>query len=254
MKSYLKYILVIFFALFSFYYTDKVIELSNYNDTILTSINDYASIKDTKCREGMINSDGVILGLSGINVDKNKSYSNMKGIGFKEELIEYKIEECILNKENNLDKYIISGNKYKNNVSLVINVINGKYYENMISLNENINLLVNVNMIEKLDNKDNLLFKGNKEEFKIFRKNIDNFYCVKVDNDVIDFCKKYKVNSIKPINFISKDLLSNVKKILENGIIIFIDENSYNLNEFGITINYIKSRGYNIVNINQLLD
>ena len=100
MKSYLKYIIVIFFALFSFYYTDKVIELSNYNDTILTSINDYASLKDTKCREGMINSDGIILGLSGINVDKNKSYSNMKGIGFKEELVEYKKEECILNKDN----------------------------------------------------------------------------------------------------------------------------------------------------------
>ena len=30
--------------------------------------------------------------------------------------------------------------------------------------------------------------------------------------------------------------------------------NSYNLNELGSTINYIKSRGYNIVNINQLLD
>ncbi len=254
MKSYLKYILVIFFALFSFYYTDKVIELSNYNDTILTSINDYASLKDTKCREGMISSDGIVLGLSGINVDKNKSYSNMKGIGFKEELIEYKKEECILNKENNLDKYIISGNKYKNNVSLVINIINGKYYENMISLNENINLLVDVNMIENLENKNNLLFKGNKEEFKIFRKNVDSFYCVKVDNDVIDFCKKNKVNSIKPINFIHKDLLLNVKKILENGIIIFIDENSCNLNELGSTINYIKSRGYSIVNINQLLD
>lgn len=254
MKSYLKYIIVIFFALFSFYYTDKVIELSNYNDTILTSINDYASSKDTKCREGMINSDGVILGLSGINVDKNKSYSNMKGIGFKEELVEYKKEECILNKENNLDKYIISGNKYKNNVSLVINVINGKYYDKMISLNENINLLVNANMIEKLENKNNLLFKGNKEEFKVFRKNVDSFYCVKVDNDVIDFCKKYKVNSIKPINSIEKDLLLNVKKVLENGSIIFIDENSYNLNELGSTINYIKSRGYNIVNINQLLD
>lgn len=71
---------------------------------------------------------------------------------------------------------------------------------------------------------------------------------------MIDFCKKYKVNSIKPINSIEKDLLLNVKKVLENGTIIFINENSYNLNELGSTINYIKSRGYNIVNINQLLD
>ena len=62
------------------------------------------------------------------------------------------------------------------------------------------------------------------------------------------------VRSIKPINSIEKDLLLNVKKVLENGTIIFINENSYNLNELGSTINYIKSRGYNIVNINQLLD
>lgn len=254
MKSYLKYIIVIFFALFSFYYTDKVIELSNYNDTILTSINDYASLNNTECREGMINSDGIVLGLSGINVDKNKSYSNMKGIGFKEELVEYKKQECILNKENNLDKYIISGNKYENNVSLVINVLNGEYYEKMLSLNENINLLVSSDMLSSIENRKNLLFKGNREEFKIFRKSVDNFYCVNVNNDVIDFCKKYKINSIKMINLIEKDLLLNVKKILESGVIIFINENSYNLHELASTINYIKSRGYSIVNINTLLD
>ena len=45
MKKYLKNIIVIFFVLFSFYYTDKVIEISKYNDTILVSINDYAKKK-----------------------------------------------------------------------------------------------------------------------------------------------------------------------------------------------------------------
>lgn len=55
MKQYLKNIIVIFFVLFSFYYTDKVIEISKYNDTILVSINEYASSKDYECREGSIN-------------------------------------------------------------------------------------------------------------------------------------------------------------------------------------------------------
>ena len=98
MKKYLKNIIVIFFVLFSFYYTDKVIEISKYNDTILVSINDYAKKTDYECREGNINEFGIVLGLSGIKVDKNKSYSNMKGIGFKKELIEYKENKCILNK------------------------------------------------------------------------------------------------------------------------------------------------------------
>ena len=96
MKSYLKYMLVIFFTIFSFYYTDKVIELSNYNDTILASINDYASLNDTKCIEGIINEYGIVLGLDGISVDKNKSYSNMKGIGFREDLLEYKKDKSCL--------------------------------------------------------------------------------------------------------------------------------------------------------------
>ena len=101
MKSYLKYLIVIFLTVFSFYYTDKVIELSEYNNTILASINDYASVNDTKCIEGEINENGIILGLSGLNVDNNKSYSYMKGIGFKEELIQYKKDKCILNKDDN---------------------------------------------------------------------------------------------------------------------------------------------------------
>lgn len=55
------------------------------------------------------------------------------------------------------------------------------------------------------------------------------------------------------INYIDKDLFSNTKKILDKGIIIFIKENNNNLNEFLSTIKYIKSRGYNIVSINELL-
>ena len=54
-------------------------------------------------------------------------------------------------------------------------------------------------------------------------------------------------------NEIKKDLLINTKKLLNNGAIIFIRENEFNLSELSSAINYIKSRGYNIVNINELL-
>ena len=264
MKNYYKYILITIFALFSFYYSNKIIELSEKNNVLLVSINDYAKENDYKCREGSITEDGIILGLSGLSVNKDRSYNNMKGIGFKKELIEYDENKCILNKDNNKDKYIIKGNDYNYNVSLVIDVNTGSYFKKMMTIANNknveLNLLMNFNMLnnnlEKVENHSNILFKGNSEkELNNFIKILHNeFYCVKTnDYEVIDICKKEKLNSIKLLDYIESDLLTNTKKILDKGKIIFIKETNNNLNELSATINYIESRGYNIVSINELL-
>ena len=264
MRNYYKYILITIFALFSFYYSNKIIELSEKNNVLLVSINDYAKENDYKCREGSITEDGIILGLSGLSVNKDRSYNNMKGIGFKKELIEYDENKCILNKDNNKDKYIIKGNDYNYNVSLVIDVNTGSYFKKMMTIANNknveLNLLMNFNMLnnnlEKVENHSNILFKGNSEkELNNFIKILHNeFYCVKTnDYEVIDICKKEKLNSIKLLDYIESDLLTNTKKILDKGKIIFIKETNNNLNELSATINYIESRGYNIVSINELL-
>ena len=167
MKNYFKYFLIIGFVVFSFYYTDKVTKISEQNNVIMASINDYALKHDSKCIEGSITEDGVILGLSGISVNKNKSYSNMKGIGFNEKLIEYNKDECILSINNNYDKYIVAGNNHNNNVSLIIDVNNGKYFSKMLKIAENkevtVNLLFNYETlnkyIESISNHNNILFK-----------------------------------------------------------------------------------------------
>lgn len=265
MKQYLKNILVIFFVIFSFYYTDKVIEISKYNDTILVSINEYASKKDYECKEGSINEFGIILGISGLKVDKNKSYSNMKGIGFKENLIEYKENKCILNKEDNKDKYIIKGNNYNKNISLVININNTKYYKSMLNISNNknieLNLLFNyndlINEINNINNHNNILFKGNtKEELNSFIKLLHNeFYCVKTNNyNIKDICSKKKLNSLNMVFEIKDNLLNNVKNNITNGTIFYIEENNKNLKELSSTINYIQSKGYKIVSIDELLN
>lgn len=264
MNNYIKYILICLFAVFGFYYTDKVIEISKYNNTILTSINDYASKNDYKCMEGSINDEGIILGISGLSVNKNRSYSNMKGIGFKEELLEFDTIECILNKNNNLDRYILKGNDYLNNVSIVIDIDSGKYFNEMISISEsknvNINLLMNVNFLRNniTDeyNHSNILYKGSSsKELNDFISLLHNeLFCVKTsDYDIINDCKEEKLNSIKMNTLIKKDLLINTKKLLDNGVILFIKENEFNLSELSSTINYIRSKGYNIVDINELL-
>lgn len=264
MEKYIKYILISLFLIFSIFYTNKVKEISEYNNTILASINDYASKNDYKCREGSINQEGIILGISGLTVNKNKSYSNMKGIGFKEELIEYDEDECILNKKNNIDRYILKGNDYNKNISIVINTDSGKYFNKMIDIFESKNIEVNLLMnksflrdnINDNYNHSNILYKGNSlDDLDNFISLLHNeFYCVKTSEyEIINDCKIKKLNSIKMNNDIKKDLLINTKKLLSNGVIIFVHENEFNLSELSSTINYIKSKGYNIVNINELL-
>ena len=263
MKNYFKYFLIIGFVLFSFYYTDKVTKISEQNNVIMASINDYALKHDSKCIEGSITEDGVILGLSGISVNKNKSYSNMKGIGFNEKLIEYNKDECILSINNNYDKYIVAGNNHNNNVSLIIDVNNGKYFSKMLKIAENkevtVNLLFNYETlnkyIESISNHNNILFKGKtREELNNYIKILhDEFYCTNKEEDIINVCKSKKLNSINVINYIDKNLLLNIKKILNKGSIIFIKENEFNMSELSSTINYIKSKGYNIVSISELL-
>ena len=264
MNNYFKYFTIFLIAIFSFYWTNKVIELSEKNNVILASINKYADSFDYKCREGSITEDGIILGLSGLRVDKDKSYSNMKGIGFKEELIEYKENECILSKKNNLNKYIIRGNEYNNNISIVIDVNSGKYYNKMLKIadqkNIELNILMNYNSLsenlDNIENHSNILFKGNslKELNNFINILHDEIFCVKTnDYEIINDCIKKKINTIKIINYIDKDLLTTTKKILDKGVIIFIKESNNNLNELSATINYIQSKGYKIVNINELL-
>ena len=51
---------------------------------------------------------------------------------------------------------------------------------------------------------------------------------------------------------IKEDILSTIKEEISNGKIFIID--SSNTSELKITINYILSKGYNLVTLNELLD
>ena len=244
-----KYIFLIFIVFFSFIYTNKIVDYAEINNVILSSIDEYALEYDKKCVEGSINEYGVILSFSGKLVDKNKSYSNMKGGLFNEDLIEYRKDECILTKEDNYDKYILGGNSVENNITLIIDVVNKRYYKEMVYILEKYNLSSNLLVNDNFsDSCDVLLYKGS--NVNGFKEKHDNFYCT---GEIIDSCEKEKINTIRIMNYIDNNLFLNIKKFLKNGNIIFIKESLNNLNEFEIVINYIKSRGFDIVSLDELL-
>lgn len=246
--KYIKCIFLILVCGFICIYTDRLIKYSVSNNTILDEIDNYASRVDRNCIEGSINEDGIILGYNGLVVDKMKSFSNMKGGLFNEDKLVFKEDVCILNRNDNLDKYIISGNIYEMKVSIVIDVVNHKYYKKMINIFDNYGLEYNlmVNDYYEGDNV-NLIYKGNNISY------YEGVICVYYEEDILKECERYGFNSIRMTNYIDGNLFLNIKKILNKGNIIFIKESYNNLNELAITLNYIKSRGYDIVSVNELL-
>lgn len=246
--KYIKCIFLILVCGFICIYTDRLIKYSVSNNTILDEIDNYASRVDRNCIEGSINENGIILGYNGLVVDKMKSFSNMKGGLFNEDKLVFKEDVCILNRNDNLDKYIISGNIYEMKVSIVIDVVNHKYYKKMINIFDNYGLEYNlmVNDYYEGDNV-NLIYKGNNISY------YEGVICVYYEEDILKECERYGFNSIRMTNYIDGDLFLNIKKILNKGNIIFIKESYNNLNELAITLNYIKSRGYDIVSVNELL-
>lgn len=273
MKNIFQYIGLFVFSLFSFYYTNKVVELANSKDPIMKEINKYASTVNHSCIEGYTLTDGIILGVNGHIVDEEESYANMKGYGFNEDLIVFKEEVCLINKDDNYDKYIIKGNDYKNSVSILILVNNGMYLKEIESISKHkdvkIGFIVNGSLINdnreyfhKLyDEKYSISYGGiNKDDFnkfktimKTFNKN-NKFYCVKNNNfDIIRLCEKEKINSVSSKYYYNKNYLLNTKNNLDKGN-IYIYKESYNLiREFSSILNHIKGKGYKIVSLDELL-
>ena len=167
---------------------------------------------------------------------------------FNEDKLVFMRDECILNSRDNLDKYIISGNIHEKNISIVIDVVNYNYYEDMIKIFDEFNIKYNLMVNDYYEgSQTNLIYKGNNVDY------FDSVICVYYDEDNLKECERNGFNILKIVNYIDIDLFSNIKKFLNKGNIIFIKESYNNLNELRITLNYIKSRGFNVISVNELL-
>ncbi len=273
MKNIFKYIGIISLMCFSFYYTKEAAEFMKKEDAVMKKIDEYADTHNTSCIEGSITEEGVILGVNGLVVDKDLSYRTMKVSGFDESLIKYKESPCVVSLENNKRNYIISGNPSKNSVSLIINVTNGKSINEIVSISDykgvKLNLLTDYIFLENnkllvkklINNGYEFLYKGDNDEdlnkyLKVL-KEIDKEnkpFCVYLDNNnILEYCYKKDLNTIKTNKFYKNKYLSSIKKDLSKGDIIILDESANLKNEIGVIINYIKSRGLEIKTLKEAL-
>ncbi len=262
-------------VLFSFFYTNNLILFMREKDPI--------SLKLKEIDEGLtvveasIFDSDVIPGIHGSKIDFDKSYLKMKKIGkFDKNLIIYKEVMPVYSINNNYDKNIVAGSKLKNSVSLIFEVSETSYIEELLSiLNKKEipatffiskevfdNSIDIVKLIKSFKNDIELL----SDKYTIYEVNKYNSLLKLVSNDnlslclnkgkqesILNNCESSKLHSIVPTIIANNYLYTSVKNKLYNGSIILVDINSKTLKELSSTINYIQQKGKKIILLNDLI-
>jgi len=262
MKKLIRIFFLLFVVCFSFFYTDKIIDLINKNNPLMIEISNVKSDYDIIPVNAVIDDDTIIPGVKGRNLDIDKSYENMKISGiFREDALVFRDLFPSDSLKDNKDKYIIKGNQIKNEVAVII-VFNNNYIDKINELQE-VTVFVNhkdlnINNINMLKDKEVYTYGNNgvyMEEALVSDNtlinrlsNNESKYCLtKNKNDsVLDICSKNNMYTVIP-NIVGG--YYNVKKDISNGSIILLDS----LNNVNDIIKYIRSKGYDIVTLSKLL-
>lgn len=260
---------------FSFYYMNKIMDLSRSKDPIMQEIVNVKSKYEIQSVNAYIKDDTITSGVSGIKVDVDESYAKMKKLGeYNKNLLVFINDYPKVSIKNNYDNFVVGASDTKKEVAIVfvlddmdsISIIkdilkrtninayffmDGKLLE---SNNDYINEIVkNGNMLGNLgyDGKyDSTRLKYTNSLIYRYTKK-DNKYCYS-DNDkeIISFCKKLSMYTIKGISI---DNYSNLKDYLSNGIIIKFNDNKYTVKSLEMMLNYIKQKGYSVKLLDDLL-
>ena len=248
---------------FTFFYTEKIISVSINQDEIMIKLKENQSIYQIEPINATINNNTIIPGKKGKSINLESSYKEMKKIGYYEEsLIKYDTIYPEISINNNYDKYIIKGNLYNKNVSLIYILNNNNTIDDILNilkqkqttitffidssyLNNNISIIDKIKQYEIYNygnngtyTKDNLIITNNIINNK---SNNNSIFCLflKEDTDSLNNCGNIKMLSITPSitgNY------NTIKNNLQNGSIILIN----NTKELSSIIDYIKQKGYNI--------
>lgn len=262
---------ILFLAGFSFFYTEKVTKIVRDSDPIMVQIKNVKNDLEVMGTDPIIIDDEYIAGISGCTIDIDKSYSKMKTVGeYKEELLvmsEMKV------KKSSKNKYIVSGNKKLKNVSIIF-IVNSKEDMNITNFLKSKNISANffidreyleknISSIRDISKTNNIYYYGENgkyyDKYMIYDNNLINVnasngskYCLVNDRNeaTLKLCTEYDMYTIKS-KFINDDIFKNVKENLSNGSIMVF--NSNNIDDIKVSINYILSKGYNVVPLSTLL-
>ena len=266
----IKFLGLIILICFTFIYTEKIIDVSIQQDEIMIKLKEIENDKKIIPINAIIKEDTIIPGKIGKNLDLENSYKQMKKIGyFEPSKLTYQNIYPEISIYNNYNKYIINGNIYNKNISLIYIINTDKTINNILNIikikNTNLTFFIdssflnnNIEVLSKLKNyeiynygnngtytKDNIIITNNIINNKSNNKSTFCLFLEKNTNS-LNNCSDNKMLSIIPS---IKGNYNDIKKNLQNGSIILIN----NSKELFNIIDYINGKGYKIVPLSNII-
>ena len=276
MKRIKQLIVIIIVISISFYYTEKTIDFIRENDPLMIEIKQLNNNYNKKAVNAKIIGNNIIPGIYGAEIDYQKTYQQMKKYGnYNETLTTMKEVAPSISIDNNYDKYIFRGNNNKRQAALVFTVYN-EDIDTILSILEKrgvkatffidgIYLEKNINKIKNMKTHEIELLSYNNSYNKSFFKTSLSYlesltkkegrYCFTKSNNkkLLKMCSKLKMHTIKPTIIINNYCFKEIKNNTKAGSIIYLDINKYIEKEIGISIDYLLSKGYNLVLLDELI-
>ena len=272
---------VLVLASFSFYYTDKAIDIVKRNDPIMQKIMENSKNYYIEPVNAEIESDELKSGINGKKVDIDSSYKKMKQINnYNESMLVF--DEVIpdLTYLDSYDKYIVGTSNLKNKIALVFKIDDSSYIDKLndilLEKDSEATFFIDGSIVENNTDKvlelisngyeiENLGYDG-KYTIEMFGwtnnlisslTNKDTKYCYTdyKNTEILELCSRYHMYTVKPTVSINSNYpFKTVKSNLESGKIISFSLNNQVLKELPTIISYIKQKGYDLVTIDELIN
>ena len=273
----MKKTIVIILVLLSFFLTNKITNYYKENDIIMKQLKILEKKYKTESKNAIVIGDNIIPGIKGKEINYNESYKNIKLYGkMNESLIKTKDVIPTISIDNNYDKYIVQGNSEKRYISLVFKVEKNTNINRILSILKSNNTLATFFIDGKyIENNTNIIKSNNNHEYEVLsykneynksivkttfsylesltKKKVKYCYTEENNNYLKDICQKEKMHTIKPSIVIRNHLYNNIKNNLKPSQIVSININNYNEDQLSISIKYIKSKGYKLVLLKDLI-
>lgn len=265
---------------FSFFYTEKTIDVVKEVDDIMITLKEQAPKYQVKAENAKIDGMFMIPGISGKIVNIQKSYEEMKHYGkFHPNLLVYDKVSPEISIQNRYDKYIQTGNPKKRQVSFIfivgekdnpspfINIlkkrkVTGTFFIDSSWLEKNQTELID--FIHYKFTVGNYSNQGDySHESFVWMDTIikrvggqKQSYCLveKENKKALKNCQLQEDYTIYPNIMIKENPYSELIEQVKNGSIILMKMNRKVKNELPMMITYLKQKGYEIVNLENLLD
>lgn len=271
----------VFLICFSFYYTDKAVDIMRRNDPIMKEIEQVAKEKKVEAEDAVLQEQYLIPGYNGQKINEIESFQKMKQYGeYKESLLVFEETTPTISVEEYYDRFILSGNSVKNSVSFVFKVgkdvsaiaeiekiLNAKnvratFFLDGLVLEQNPDLVyqlardeMELEILNYDSSYDELMFHDSLTKLKSIT-NLKGKYCYAEydQKEILELCGKQKMHTIIPTILVSNQPFSTVKNKMTSGsIIAFSNFDSTLKKELPVIIDYINQRGYKMTTLDFLL-